>query len=217
VTFMDDAVGQILAALDASGQRDDTLTVYTSDHGEMLGDHGLWTKQVMYDASAGVPLVLSGPGVAVGEPCATPVSLLDLAPTIRSAAQVSDRAGPGEDLRALAMQSKDEARTVFSEYHDGGSTTGAFMVRWSRWKYVYYPGKPPQLFDLLDDPDELSDLGTTDALEGVRREGLNRLRAICDPEEINARAFADQRRRIEELGGEAVLREAKTFNHTPTP
>ena len=216
VTFMDRAVGRILAALDASGQREDTLILYTSDHGEMLGDHGLWTKQVMYEASVSVPLVLSGPGVPAGETCATAVSLLDIAPTLRGAAAVQPGEDTGSDLRAILKGQNGSDRTVFSEYHDGGSTTGAFMVRWSRWKYIHYPGYPPQLFDLQDDPLELDDLGEDPDREDVRREGLARLRSICDPDAVNARAFIDQRRRIAELGGVERLRMAPTFNHTPT-
>ncbi|MDU8942013.1 sulfatase-like hydrolase/transferase [Ovoidimarina sediminis] len=217
VTFMDRAVGRILAALDASGQRDDTLILYTSDHGEMLGDHGFWTKQVMYEASAGVPLVIAGPGVLQGATCATPASLLDIAPTLRAAAGLEPGEGQGADLRTLASAPCDPDRTVFSEYHDGGSTTAAFMVRWSEWKYVHYPGQSPQLFNLADDPDELRDLGADPSHAANRSDGLARLMQICDPDAVNTRAFADQRRRIEDLGGAESLRTAPTFNHTPTP
>ena len=60
VSFMDDCIGRMLAALDAAGLAEDTLIIYTSDHGELLGDHGMWTKQVMYEASAGIPLIMRG-------------------------------------------------------------------------------------------------------------------------------------------------------------
>lgn len=95
------------------------------------------------------------------------------------------------------------------------------MVRWENWKFVHYVGHDAQLFDLAQDPHELHDL----ALDGVNdpailaawREGERRLRAICDPEEVNARCFADQGRRIAELGGFEACRSAYAFNHTPAP
>lgn len=95
------------------------------------------------------------------------------------------------------------------------------MVRWENWKLVYYVGYDAQLFDLAQDPYELHNLAH-DAVSDPEvlaawREGERRLRAICDPEVVNARCFADQRRRIEELGGVEACKRAHVFNHTPTP
>ncbi|MEM8975297.1 MAG: choline-sulfatase, partial [Pseudomonadota bacterium] len=109
-------------------------------------------------------------------------------------------------------------RTVFSEYHDGGSSTGFYMVRWGDWKYVYYAGRPAQLFNLAADPNETNDLGRADSGEALaaRAEGKRRLREICDPEAVNVQAFADQRRRIDAMGGREACAAIK-FNHTPAP
>lgn len=219
-SFMDHCVGRVLAALESSGQADETLVLYVSDHGEMLGDHGFWTKQVMYEASAGVPMILAGPGVPVGHRTSTGASLLDIAPTALSLAGVTTDL-PGASLTEIAKAPNDPGRTVFSEYHDGGSSTGTFMVRWDRWKYVAYVGQPPQLFDLLADPNELTNLAShranAPAVQAALAEGDQRLREICDPEAVNARCFADQRAKIEALGGEEACRTAFVFNHTPTP
>ena len=84
VSFMDDCVGQVLSALDQTGQREDTLIVYVSDHGDMMGDHGFWTKSVMYEASAGIPMIVSGPGVPPGKRTDVGASLIDIAPTAAS-------------------------------------------------------------------------------------------------------------------------------------
>ena len=115
----------------------------------------------------------------------------------------------------------DPNRTIFSEYHDGGSTTGTFMVRWNLWKFVYYVGHPSQLFDLKADPDELNNLAmdkTNDStICAAWKEGERRLRDICDPESVNAQCFLDQKRRIEELGGRDACISSYVFNHTPTP
>ncbi len=224
-SFMDDCVGRVLSALEQSGQADNTVVIYVSDHGEMLGDQGFWTKQVMYEASAGVPMIAAGPGLPVGHRVKTGTTLLDLAATAVDVTGITpDEKSenlPGLSLVKIANSEDDTNRTIFSEYHDGGSTTGTFMVRWDHWKFVTYVGHSPQLFDLTADPDELKNLavdGVNDRLiQSAWREGERRLREICDPDVVNARCFADQKRRIEELGGRESCENAYVFNHTPTP
>lgn len=220
VSFLDACLGKVLGALEASGQAEDTLILYTSDHGEMLGDHGFWTKQVMYEGSVAVPMILSGPGVPSGKRCATPVTLLDVAPTAAALAGVGSPGWEhGADLLALANAPDDPARSAFSEYHDGGSSTGAFMVCWDRWKYVAYAGMRPQLFDLAADPCERTDLGRSRAPDAAaaRAEGEARLAALCDVDAVNAAAFADQRARVEAMGGREAVLATMSFGHTPAP
>ncbi len=224
-SFMDDCVGQILNALEASGQKGNTVVLYISDHGDMMGDQGFWTKQVMYEQSAGVPMILAGPGVPTANEIGTAASLVDVYPTALDICEVAHDGEssrlPGISLVALATASEDAGRTVLSEYHDGGSTTGTFMVRWGNWKYVHYVNYPPQLFDLADDPLEIRDLAMSDHpsvhVKELLAEGERRLREICSPEEINARCFADQRAKIQSLGGKEACLNAYVFNHTPTP
>ncbi len=220
-SFMDDCVGRVLRALELGRQSENTVVLYVSDHGEMLGDQGLWTKQVMYEASAGIPMILAGPGIPAGHRVKTCTNLVDIAATAKEVCGLSetdrDKQLPGVSLRMLANTDDDPDRTGFSEYHDGGSKTGTFMVRWGRWKYVSYVGQPPQLFDLKADPDELTDLSGDPETRPVLAEGERRLQAICNTDEVNTRAFADQKRKIEALGGEAACRTAFVFNHTPAP
>lgn len=219
-SFMDDCVGRILAALDASGQTKDTVVVYFSDHGDMMGDQGFWTKQVMYEQSCGVPMIVAGPGIPKGRRVTTCTNLRDIAATALDVTGVSGRA-VGTSLCALANAADNPDRTGFSEYHDGGCTTGIFMVRWADWKYVHYVGHDPQLFELASDPNEqvnLAAMGTTDSkVLAALSEGARRLREICDPEAVSAQAFEDQKIRIAELGGEEACLNAFLFNHTPTP
>jgi choline-sulfatase len=106
---------------------------------------------------------------------------------------------------------------VLSEYHDGGSITGFFMIRHGHWKYIHYAGYDPQLFDLSADPDELVDLGTSPDHAGVRAECEAALRTVVDPDAVNARAFAEQVEKIAALGGEAAVRRMETFGYTPVP
>ncbi|WP_254437936.1 sulfatase-like hydrolase/transferase [Ruegeria arenilitoris] len=224
-SFMDNCVGRILTALETSGQAENTVVVYVSDHGDMMGDQGFWTKQVMYEQSAGVPMIVAGPEVPAGRRVTTGASLVDLAATAVDVTGVDhdavSRALPGISLREQASAEDDPERTILSEYHDGGSTTGTFMVRWQRWKYVHYVGHEPQLFDLEADPNELQNLAIThpnqpDTIAALA-EGERRLREICEPEVVDALCFADQRVRIAELGGEHACLTAYRFNHTPTP
>ncbi|MGR3837155.1 MAG: sulfatase-like hydrolase/transferase [Cognatishimia sp.] len=220
-SFMDDCVGRILAALENSGQAENTVVIYVSDHGDMMGDQGFWTKQVMYDQSAGVPMIAAGPGIPAGHSVATGTTLLDIAAMAVDVTATphdsTSRALPGRSLREVANAPDDLDRTILSEYHDGGSTTATFMVRWDRWKYVHYVGHPPQLFDLKADPHELQDLASTDPSHAALSEGERRLRQICDPDQVNEQCFSDQKQRITDLGGEEACLNAYCFNHTPTP
>jgi len=229
-SFMDNCIGRVLKALELSGQANNTVVIYVSDHGDMLGDQGYWTKQVMYEQSAGVPMIAAGPGIPAGRTISTGTSLLDLAATAVDVTGVEpdeeSRALPGLSLRTLANEKDNPERTILSEYHDGGSTTGTFMIRWQEWKYIYYVDHKPQLFNLQEDPHELKDLVDKHSelseemqvrVERAMREGERRLREICDPEAVNTRCFGDQKKRIEELGGEEACLNAYVFNHTPAP
>ena len=203
-SFLDAQVGRVLEALNATGQRERTRILYTSDHGEMLGHLGYWAKSLMYEASVGIPMILSGPGIPEGKAIDTPVSHVDCHPTILRSVGLprcaSERDLPGESLAAIA-HGEGRERTVLSEYHDGGAVTGMFMIRHERFKYVHYPGFAPELFDLAADPDEVRNLGEVAEAAPIRRACEARLRALLDPDAVNAQAFADQRRRLEALGG----------------
>ena len=223
-SFMDQQIGHVVAALADSGQADRTRIIYTADHGEMLGHMGLWAKCLMYEDSVGVPLMVSGPDVPAGQVVDTPVSHVDCYPTILQATGESltdeDERLPGHSLIEIANGERPE-RTVLSEYHDGGAITGMFMIREKQWKYVCYPGYPPQLFDRDTDPDELIDRAEDPAYANVRARCEAKLRTVLDPDEVNARAFADQAKRTEALGGREALLAAgdryAEYSYTPAP
>lgn len=220
VSFLDDNIGRILGTLAATGLADDTLVVYTSDHGDNLGTRTFWGKSNMFEEAVGVPLIMRGPGIPAGRRVKTPVSLVDAYPTIIDAVgegrTLEEKTQPGTSLLRL-LDGQDANRTVFSEYHAVGSLTGIFMVRFSRYKYIHYEGYRPQLFDLEIDPGETRDLALLVGNEEALAEGERRLRAICDPAKVTERAFADQERRIEALGGvEAVLKRGN-YPYTPAP
>jgi choline-sulfatase len=217
VTRMDEIVGMLIRTLDETGLAASTRVLYASDHGDNLGSRGLWGKSVMYEDSVAVPLILAGEGVPAGKRCATPVSLNDVAPTMLDALGCSpDPDLPGASLIGIAA-AEDTDRPVLAEYHAAGSDTGQFMLRLGPWKLVHFVGAPPQLFDLASDPDERRDLGRSPDHAGVVAELTRTLRSLCDPEAINARAFADQKRTLEANGGRAAILRTVDIPFTPAP
>lgn len=220
VTFLDDNIGRVLKALRETGFSEETLVIYTSDHGDNLGNRTFWGKSNMYEEAVGVPLILNGPGIPAGRRVRNPVSLVDAYPTIIEAVGEQPTREelelPGTSLRHL-IENDDGERSVFSEYHAVGSLTGIFMVRFGRHKYVHYEGYRPQLFDLESDPLETRDLVLEPGHEAITAEGEKRLRAICNPTEVSERAFRDQERRIAELGGAEAVLTRGSYPYTPAP
>ncbi len=215
INWLDHNVGQVLDALDRSGLGDDTIVIYTSDHGEMAGNRGLWCKSYLYEDSVGIPMIVAGPGVPIGL-VDTAVNLVDIAPTIDAVVGTSAPTA-GTDLLAIA-NGADADRANFSEYHDGCSITGSFALSTPEWKYVEHVGAPPELFDRANDPDELVDLGTSPRTASIRDRLAERLRDICDPVAVDAEAFRSQDELLESLGGRAVVADTEIrFNHTPVP
>ncbi|MEO1995761.1 MAG: sulfatase-like hydrolase/transferase [Planctomycetaceae bacterium] len=219
-THLDQQVGHVLDTLDQLGLRDETRIVYTSDHGESLGRHGLWGKFTMFEDSAAVPLILAGPDVPRGQVSDDPVSLVDCYQTIRDcvglAANASESELPGRSLWRIA-QGQKLGRSVLSEYHAVGSETAAFMLRRDDWKYVHYVGLPPQLFHLSSDPDEMCDLSQQPECQHRLQDLERELRGLLDPEDVDRRAKLDQRALVESHGGPAAVLGRGTFTNSPVP
>ena len=220
VSYLDNNIGTLLAALERSGLIDTTRVIYTSDHGDNLGNRGLWGKSNLYEDAAAVPLIMAGPEIPAGQVCHTPVSLVDCHPTILSWAGVpadrGDRDCPGVSLLDVA-KGHAPPRTLLSEYHASGSVTGAFMIRKGPFKYVYYAGMAPQLFDLESDPGEACDLGQDPGFAGLVASCEAALRRICDPDAVDRAAFTAQQARIEALGGRDAVIAGGSFGYSPVP
>lgn len=219
VTFMDQQVGRVMQALDRSGLADDTLVIYTSDHGDNLGARGLWNKSVLYRESTSVPLILRGRGIEPGRHDAN-ASLVDLYPTLMQALGLPEDQGapqrPGRSwLRQLGKP--DESRCVLSEYHAIGSPTGAFMLARGRYKLHEYVDYPPELFDLHEDPEELHDLASDPGNAGVLRELRHVLHTMLDPVVVDRLAKDDQNRWVERFGGREQALQIGKFGATPPP
>lgn len=217
VTFIDDLIGKILAAVDRNNLNNNTQIFYLSDHGDNIGERDFWGKSNFYEESVGVPCIIKGPKIPGGKVCKTPVSLIDFHPTILKTAGIVPEKKPGTSLVDLANAEDDPKRLVFSEYHAMGSATGAFMIRKGHWKFVYYVSMQPQLFNLLEDPDELHDLGTDLKYANLRSEMEADLRSICDPEAVDAKAKADQMAIVKANGGIEAVVARGGFGATPPP
>lgn len=221
-SFMDAQVGRVLDAITRAGLWENTCVVYTSDHGDMMGEHGLFFKSTMYEGSVGIPLLLAAPGIAPGTVCRTPVSLVDIYPTALDCLGVApddyDRTLPGRSLLDLAASPEDPGRAVYSEYLAFGCYSGAFMIRDGHYKYVYYPGEPPQLFDLRRDPQEHTDLAGDPAMAPVLELYHQKLLAVCDPDETERRAEAAQKECLARYGGrDEFLRTFTPMLFSPIP
>jgi iduronate 2-sulfatase len=184
VSFVDAQVGIVLEALERLGLADDTVVVFTSDHGYHLGEHGLWQKQSLFEQSARVPLVIAAPGGRSGVADGHTVELIDLAPTLCDLAGVPAPAGfEGRSLAPLVTGAAAAAaafpeRPAFTEVARG--VRGA-SVRSGRWRYTLWNGGAAgrQLYDHDADPHELENLAdrpehadTVRRLDGLLREGF---------------------------------------------
>ena len=214
-SWLDHNVGQILSALNAAGFGDNTTVIYTSDHGDNVGARGLWGKSNLYQESVSVPMIMAGPGIAPGT-CDTPVSLLDISATIPAHFGAAF-SGDGRSLADIAQAPTDPDRPILSEYHAAGAVSGGFMLRKGRWKLNHYIGFPPELFDMENDPEELTDLAADPAHADTLAQMQAEMRKIVDPEAADAQAFADQAALIAHHGGREKALKLGAPAATPPP
>jgi len=188
ISFIDYQVARIVQALEASGRLDDTLILFTSDHGEFLGDYDCVGKRSMLDPAARVPMIARYPTCfAPGSVCNTPVSLVDVMPTCLTAAGEGVRAVdlPGADLGEIAAQERrngepDGARTIYSQF--AHADEGLYMALNQNWKYYYSAADRREvLLDRLRDPQETRNCAGNwycqDTLESMRADLMNTLQS----------------------------------------
>ena len=176
-THIDQKIGAVIGTIREEGILDDTIILFTSDHGDMLGNHNMWAKQTMFEWSAGVPMILMGTrnDRRIGFNRTDPrlVGLQDVMPTLLDLAGID----PPRTVEGRSMVTGAEREYLYGEY--GEVDQCCRMVRDSRFKLIYYPvGNAFQLFDLQNDPEELVDLAVDPAQEETR----SRLKAILRSE-----------------------------------
>ncbi|WP_265499749.1 choline-sulfatase [Paracoccus beibuensis] len=160
ISYVDEKIGEILDVLKRGRMEEDTIILFVSDHGDMLGDRGLWFKMSFFEGSARVPLMIAAPGWQSGL-VTHPVSTMDVVPTLAGLAglDIAPLAAwtEGEDLAPLATGIGGRG-PVTMEYAAEGSITPLVALRDGQWKLVLCKADPPMLFDLGADPDELVNL-----------------------------------------------------------
>ncbi|MGK9050333.1 choline-sulfatase [Neorhizobium petrolearium] len=160
ISYIDEKVGELIDTLSRTRMLDDTLILFCSDHGDMLGERGLWFKMNFFEGSARVPLMIAGPGITPALHMA-PVSNLDVTPTLCDLAGISiDEIKPwtdGESLKPI-MEGHSRTSPVLMEYAAEASYAPLVAIREGKWKYIHCELDPEQLFDLETDPLELTNL-----------------------------------------------------------
>ncbi|MXY92243.1 MAG: sulfatase-like hydrolase/transferase [Caldilineaceae bacterium SB0670_bin_27] len=197
----DAMVGQILDALEENGLDDNTLIIYTSDHGDMQGEHGLFWKHVFYEESIRVPLIMSWPGrIPPQQRFERVVSAVDVAATMLDAMEAPELPNAAGRSFLSQIDGGREAAgwddLAFSEYCTDkfGPPEGAYqrMLRREEWKYIYYHEMPAQLFNLKEDPEELVDRSEDPGCQTVVQEMQDEVLRDWDPEQVR-RKMAQKR------------------------
>lgn len=200
ISYVDDKVGQLLHALDASGLAENTIVMFTSDHGEMLGERGLWYKMNFFEWSARVPLIVSAPGWFAPRRVSSHVSLVDVLPTLVELAAggptgMAD-AVDGRSLIPLMRGEEDDwPDAVYGEMLFECAVAPALMVRRGRYKFIHSEPDPDQLYDLEADPHELDNLAGRPGFEAVTQSFRDEIAQRWDVPALHEQVLASQRRR----------------------
>ncbi|TWH35901.1 MULTISPECIES: choline-sulfatase [unclassified Aminobacter] len=198
ISYIDDHVGTLVDVLARTRMLDDTLIVFCSDHGDMLGERGLWFKMTFLEGSSRVPLMIAGPGITPAGVDA-PTSNLDVLPTLCDLAGIDIEAirpwTDGDTLKPLMRGGKRSA-PVYMEYAAEGSIAPMVAIRTERFKYIHCPADPPQLFDLEADPLELTNLAADPAHEALVAEFEAMVAARWDIPAYDAAVRESQARRL---------------------
>lgn len=199
VSFVDDQIGVILEALQQSGQADDTIVLLLADHGDMLGERGLWYKMCFFEGATRVPLIVSAPSRFAPRHVGASVSLADILPTLVDLAHDGDSPPRPEaiDGRSLwpHLHGQGGHDEVIGEYLGEGAVAPLVMIRRGDFKFIHSPGDPDQLYDLRRDPLERHNLATEPAhaalLQALRQETAAR----WDLPALRQEVLASQQRR----------------------
>ena len=201
ISYVDDKIGGLLKALDDMGAGDNTIILFTADHGDMLGEKGLWYKMSFFEESVRVPLIVKAPRMYRGRRVSAHVSLVDLLPTIldiTDSPYLDNPAAPlaGSSLVPLISGGSDQAhQPVISEYFAEGAIAPCFMIRQANYKYIYNAPDPPQLYDLEADPRELRNLASDPVYKDVEAHLRGMVFSHQDIEALQRTVVKSQKRR----------------------
>ncbi|UWR75027.1 choline-sulfatase [Phaeobacter inhibens] len=195
ISYLDDKIGEILEVLETT--RQEAIILFVSDHGDMLGERGLWFKMSFYEGSSRVPLMISAPNLPAGL-IETPVSTLDVTPTLGALAGVDmaeiEPWTDGQNLLPLALGT-ERSEPVAVEYAAEASYAPLVSLRYGKWKYNRCTLDPDQLFDLEADPQELNNLADDPTHAGTLQTLRAKSEARWDLDRFDAEVRASQARR----------------------
>ena len=202
VSYLDSKVGMLLDTLEKINALDDTVIVFTADHGDMIGERGMWYKFNPFQNSIRVPLFISAPGAKAGQRVSANCGLVDLLPTLLDLAtegkppELVDHCD-GHSLAAWLHGAdaswKDEA---LIEFTSEGVYAPAFILRQGNYKYVYCEGDPGMLFDMASDPHELRNLCKVPEFANLAKRMATEIETRFVPAKVKADVLASQRRRL---------------------
>ena len=199
VSYFDDQVSAILETLGQVGLAEDTVVIVLADHGEMLGERGLWYKMSFFEPSCRVPLIVHAPGRFAPRRVGASVSLVDVLPTLAALANAGrepDYATPLDGRSLLPhLGTGDGQDEVLGEYLGEGAAAPIVMIRRGPHKFVHSPGDPDQLYDLQQDPDELRNIAAEPPGDPLVAQFRAEVAARWDLQRLRADVVASQRRR----------------------
>lgn len=203
VTYIDDKVGEIMDDLERMGLLEDTILMLTSDHGEMVGEHGMWFKRTFYEPSVKVPLIISGPKwLPSGQKLEEVVSLVDLSATLMELADVRDRVRWEGDMDGVSLVPLMHGRTLdwkneaISEYYGEGALKPMIVLRKGSYKLVKVKDHDDLFFDLNRDPLEQIDRISEPEYAAIIARMQSRLGEQFDLGDIESRVLRSQQERL---------------------
>lgn len=210
-SYFDDWVGRFMDTLDKTKLLDHTIVVVMADHGDMLGERGLWYKMNFFEQSVRVPLIVAGPGIqsaTIPNVCST----VDLLPTLLELASEGtdtipalDQSINGRSLhKLLTRDGTDDESFAISEYSGECTSHPMVMIRRDCYKYIHCDIDPPMLFNLQDDPDELENLASLESHREIAVSFHNEVAETWDLDRIRTDVIANQKARL--LIHEAMVR-----------
>jgi choline-sulfatase len=217
VSYVDDQFGSVLDALAQARLAEDTIVIVLADHGDMLGERGLWYKMSFFEPACRIPLIVHAPHCFAPGTVSQSVSSVDLLPTLAEIAGDGRAPQYATALEGRSLLPHLERRgghdEVLGEYLGEGAIAPIVMIRRGNQKYVHSPADPDQLYDLARDPHELRNLAATDPQSAQRLQA--QVRELWSLDSLNAQVLASQRRR--RLVASALsLGQVTPWDHQPT-
>lgn len=219
ISDIDQKFGQLMRTLKECGMDDNTLIFFTSDHGDMVGERGLWFKKNLFDPALRVPMMMRWAGKISGERIAAPVSLLDILPTLTDAVGLPDTtlatSIEGESLLGK-LENKSGVRAVCAEHLDGGTQAPRVMLRHGDLKMIHSLEYPMQLYDMASDPNELANLAVHPDWVEKTELMLSRVNSMWDLKQLKQDVMKNQR--VRQLLSRSLSKGSKRpWEHYPNP